>query len=92
MNTVHSAGLTVLFTLSCVASAQDNATPPPSKEQKETMAAFERMSAVRPEHKQLGYFVGDWKATTTMWMDPKAPQTSEGKSHAEATLGVATSR
>lgn len=88
MNTVRIATLTVLLTFACAASAQDNAAPPQSKQQKEMMAAFERMSAVRPEHKQLEYFVGDWNAKTTLWMDPKAPpQSSEGKSHSEAVFG-----
>jgi hypothetical protein len=64
-------------------------TPPAmSKEQKEMMDAMQRMGEVRPEHKQLDYFVGDWAATTTMWMDPKAPpEKTEGKSHAESLYG-----
>ncbi len=86
--TIRIASLSVLLAFACAASAQDNAAAPMSKQQKEMMAAFERMGALRPEHKQLDYFVGDWNATTTMWMDPKAPpQTSEGKYHAEAIFG-----
>jgi hypothetical protein len=51
-------------------------------------AAFERMGEVRAEHRQLAYFVGDWKTKTTVWMDPKAPpQESRGTSHGEATFG-----
>jgi hypothetical protein len=70
------------------AAAQEKAAPPPDKQQQEMMAAFERMGAVGPEHKQLDYFAGDWKVATTTWMDPKAPpQMSEGKSHSAATLG-----
>lgn len=62
--------------------------PPMSKEQKAMMDAMQRMSEIRPEHKQLDYFVGDWNSTTTMWMDPKAPpQKSEGKSHTESLYG-----
>ena len=71
------------------ALAQDKgAAPQMSKEQQEMMAAMQRMGEVRPEHKQLAYFVGDWKATSTLWMDPKAPpQKSEGTSHSEAIFG-----
>lgn len=62
--------------------------PPMSKEQKAMMDAMQRMGEVRPEHKQLDYFVGDWSATTTMWMDPKAPpEKTEGKSHTESLYG-----
>jgi len=64
------------------------AAPAMSKEQKEMMDAMQRMGEVRPEHKQLDYFVGDWSATTTMWMDPKAPpQKTEGKAHSESLYG-----
>ena len=65
------------------------ATPPAmSKEQKAMMDAMQKMGEVRPEHKQLDYFVGDWSATTTMFMDPKAPpQKSDGKSHSESLYG-----
>ena len=52
------------------------------------MDAMQRMGEVRAEHKQLDYFVGDWSATTTMWMDPKAPpQKSSGKVHTQAIFG-----
>ena len=62
--------------------------PAMSKEQKAMMDAMQRMGEVRPEHKQLDYFVGDWSATTTMWMDPKAPpEKAEGKSHTESLYG-----
>lgn len=89
MKTLAIASLVAALALSSAASAEEKAAAPAmSKEQQEMMAAFERMGAVRPEHKQLDYFVGDWKATTTMWMDPKAPpQKSEGKSHAEQVMG-----
>jgi Protein of unknown function (DUF1579) len=64
------------------------AQPAMSKEQKEMMDAMQRIGEVRPEHKQLNYFVGDWSATTTMWMDPKAPpQKIEGTSHTESLYG-----
>lgn len=57
-------------------------------EQKKMMEAMQRMGEVRAEHKQLDVFTGDWKATTTMWMDPKAPpQKTEGKTHTESKFG-----
>lgn len=62
--------------------------PQMSKEQKATMDAYQRMGEVRAEHKQLDSFVGEWNATTTMWMDPKAPpEKSEGKMHTESKFG-----
>jgi Protein of unknown function (DUF1579) len=62
--------------------------PAMSKEQKAMMDAMQRMGEVRPEHKQLDYFVGDWSATTTMWMGPKAPpEKAEGKTHTESLYG-----
>ena len=82
--------VTILAALACsgAAIAQGAAAPKMSKEQQAMMAAFARMGAVGPEHKQLDYFVGDWNAVTTMWMDPKAPpQKSEGKSHSEGVFG-----
>jgi hypothetical protein len=61
---------------------------PAGNEQKAMMDAMQRMGEVRPEHKQLDYFTGEWKATTTVWMDPKAPpQKTEGKTHAESKFG-----
>ena len=88
MKTKHFA--TFAFALAIVgpAGAEDAAQPKMSKEQQEMADAFERMGAVRAEHKQLEYFVGDWKTKNTMWMDPKAPpQESHGTSHSEATFG-----
>jgi hypothetical protein len=59
-----------------------------SKEQKAMADAMQRMGEVRAEHKQLDFFAGEWKATTTMWMDPKAPpQKTEGKTHTESKFG-----
>jgi hypothetical protein len=99
MKTMQISILSAVLALACaVAPAQDKkATPPPapekaapamSKEQKTMMDAMRRMGEVRAEHKQLDYFVGDWSATTTMWMDPKAPpQKTEGKTHTESLYG-----
>jgi hypothetical protein len=67
------------------AAAQDNKQPAMSKEQKAMMDAMQRASEVRPEHKQLNYFAGDWTTTTTTTMDPKSK--SEGKAHTEAIFG-----
>lgn len=62
--------------------------PAAGSDQKAMAEAFQRMGEVRPEHKQLEYFTGEWKATTTMWMDPKAPpEKTEGKTHAESKFG-----
>ena len=56
--------------------------------QREISEAYQRMSAVRNEHKRLGYFEGDWDATTTLWMAPDAPPvTSQGILHAQMILG-----
>jgi Protein of unknown function (DUF1579) len=69
-------------------AAPASAQPAMSKDQKAMMDAMQRIGEVRPEHKQLDYFVGDWSATTTMWMDPKAPpQKVEGKLHTESLFG-----
>jgi hypothetical protein len=88
MKTMLFAAITFALAISGQAGAEDAAQPKMSKEQQEMMAAFERMGAVRAEHHQLEYFVGDWSAKSTMWMDPKAPpQVSEGKSHSEAIFG-----
>lgn len=72
-----------------VCSAADDAKQPAmSKEQTAMMDAMQRAGEVRAEHKQLGYFVGDWDVTTSMFMDPKAPpQKSEGKAHIESLFG-----
>ena len=72
------------------AAKDSKAAPEPqmSKEQKATMEAYARMGEVRAEHKQLDVFTGEWNATTTMWMDPKAPpQKSEGKTRTESKFG-----
>lgn len=88
-STFVATTLTIAFACTGAAAfAQDSKAPAMSKEQKEMMDAFARMGEVRAEHHQLEYFVGDWNATTTMWMDPKAPpQTSAGKSHTASTMG-----
>jgi len=80
---------TLAGALACAAAnAQDSKAPAMSKEQQAMMQAMEKAGEVRPEHKQLDYFVGDWSATTSMFMDPKAPpQKTEGKSHSETMMG-----
>jgi hypothetical protein len=88
MKTTFFATVTFAFAIAGTVGAEEAAQPKMSKEQQEMMAAFERMGAVRPEHRQLEYFVGDWGTKSTMWMEPKAPpQVSEGKSHSEAIFG-----
>lgn len=88
MKTTLLAALTLACTIAEPAFAEDSGAAKMSKEQQQMMAAYERMGAVGPEHKQLAYFVGDWDSKTTMWMDPSAPpQTSAGKSHSTAIMG-----
>jgi Protein of unknown function (DUF1579) len=89
IRTVHLLTLAGALGIACAAAtAEDTKQPAMSKEQKAMMDAMQRQGEVRPEHKQLDYFVGDWNATTTMFMDPKAaPQKSEGKAHSESTFG-----
>jgi Protein of unknown function (DUF1579) len=70
------------------ANAADSKQPAMSKEQQAMMASMQKAAEVRPEHKQLDYFVGDWATTTTMASDGKSPpQKSEGKAHSEAIFG-----
>ena len=88
MKMLPTAALAAALALSLGASAAEKAAPQTTKEQQEMMAAFQRMGEVRPEHKQLDYFVGDWTSSTSMWMDPKAPpQKSEGKAHTQSIFG-----
>ena len=68
--------------------APEKKTEAGADEQKKMMEAMQRAGEVRAEHKQLDVFTGEWKATTTMWMDPKAPpQKTEGKTHTESKFG-----
>ena len=86
MKTIQILTLAGAFAIACsAAAAQDNKQPAMSKEQKAMMDAMQRASEVRPEHKQLNYFAGDWTTTTTMTMDPKSK--SEGKAHTESMFG-----
>ncbi len=75
--------------VACAAmGAEEHKQPAMSKEQQAMMEAMQRSGEVRAEHKQLAFFVGDWSATTTTWMDPKAPpQKSEGKEHIDSIFG-----
>jgi len=78
----------VLALVATGAVADDKSPAAMSKEQQDMAAAFERMGAVRAEHRQLEYFAGDWKTKTSVWMDPKQPpEVSEGTSHCEAVFG-----
>ena len=77
-----------LAVAAAAANAEDGKQPAMSKDQQAMMEAMQKAGEVRPEHKQLEYFVGDWDATTSMFMDPKAPpQKSEGKAHNETMFG-----
>lgn len=83
------AALTGVLALACATThAQDNKQPAMSKQQQAMMEAMQKAGEVRPEHKQLDYFVGDWAVTTSMFGDPKSPpQKSEGKAHDEMLFG-----
>jgi hypothetical protein len=89
MQTFRVLTLAGALAVACgAANAADDKAPAMSKEQQAMMAAMEKAGEVRPEHKQLEYFAGDWSATTSMFMDPKAPpQKSEGKTHSEMVMG-----
>ena len=89
IQTFRALTLAAALALACSgANAADDKAPAMSKEQQAMMEAMEKAGEVRPEHKQLDYFVGDWGATTSMFMDPKAPpQKTEGKTHSEAVFG-----
>jgi hypothetical protein len=94
---VLAAALTIACSAMAADAAKDKKAPaaketaksaPAKDDQQAMMDAMQRMGEVRPEHKQLAYFAGEWKATTTVWMDPKAPpEKSEGKTHAESKFG-----
>lgn len=86
MNTTLRVAGCIALALSAAALADDKPQATPADAQQKAMAdAYRRMGEVRAEHRRLAYFVGDWKTTSKVWMDPKAPpQTSEGKSSSEA--------
>ncbi|MBL8299653.1 MAG: DUF1579 domain-containing protein [Rhodanobacteraceae bacterium] len=72
------------------AGAEDKAAaaPPISAEQQAQMAAFEKASTPRAEHKQLEYFAGNWTTKTQVWMDPNAPaQETTGTSKSDVVYG-----
>jgi hypothetical protein len=74
--------------VACASQAADTKPPAMSKEQQAMMQTMQKAAEVRPEHKQLEYFAGDWSTTTTMASDGKSPpQKSEGKSHSETMFG-----
>jgi hypothetical protein len=83
------SALAGVLALACASThAQDSKQPAMSKQQQAMMEAMQKAGEVRPEHKQLEYFAGDWSATTSMFTDAKSPpQKSEGKSHNEAIFG-----
>ena len=89
IQTLRVLTLAGALAIACAApAAEDSKQPAMSKDQKAMMDAMQRAGEVRPEHKQLEAFVGDWNVTTSMFMDPKAPpQKSEGKAHNEIIFG-----
>lgn len=62
-------------------SAEEKAAAPQmTPEQQAMMDAWQRMSEVRAEHKQLASFAGNWTAKSTMWEAEGAPPaTSDAK-------------
>lgn len=90
MNRFTAIAMGALMTVAAGAAAEDKKAeaPPMSAEQQAQMAAFEKASTPRAEHKQLAYFAGNWTAKTQIWMDPKAPpQEGAGSSKAESIYG-----
>ncbi|UXI68682.1 DUF1579 domain-containing protein [Tahibacter amnicola] len=86
--TIVLAGSLVLTLAGMAIAAEEKkaaaAPPEMSPEQKAMMEAYEKMGAVREEHKQLAYFAGNWDAKATFWMDPKAdPVTDSAKATVE---------
>ncbi|TDR41150.1 uncharacterized protein DUF1579 [Tahibacter aquaticus] len=74
--------------MAATAAAEDKAAPPMTAEQKAQADAYQRMSELRPEHKQLAYFVGSWKTKSQVWMDSAAAALeSTGSSKAVAIYG-----
>lgn len=65
-------------------AADDKAAAPEmTPEQKAMTDAWQRMSEVRAEHKQLAYFAGNWTAKVSMWeASGQPPSTSDAKSTA----------
>lgn len=87
--TVVVVGALVAFAAGAAGAEDKKAAPPPmSAEQQAQMAAFEKASTPRAEHKQLEYFVGNWTAKTQIWMDPNAPaEEGAGTSKGESVFG-----
>lgn len=85
----HVLTLAGALAIGCAAAkAEESKQPAMSKEQQAMMQAMQKAAEVRPEHKQLEYFVGNWNTTTTMESDGKSPpMKSEGKSHSETIFG-----
>lgn len=74
--------------MAAAAAADDKAAPPMTAEQKAQAEAYQRMTELRPEHKQLAYFVGNWKSKSQVWMVPGAPpQEASGTSKGTALYG-----
>lgn len=68
-----------------IAAEGTAAAPQATPEQQAMMEAWQRMSEVRAEHKQLASFAGHWTAKSTMWEAEGAPPSS---SEAKATSSL----
>src|SRR5438309_1548624 len=61
---------------------------PSQEEMQKMMAEMEKAAAPGPEHKALQDNVGNWTATSKMYMDPsKPPMESQGTEKVESVLG-----
>jgi hypothetical protein len=86
----HRAGLAAIAAVlvACSAFAAD-----PAKESRDVppmdpaqMEAWMKASTPGDQHKKLSFFLGDWKASNTMWMEGSEMK-SEGSAHYEWALG-----
>gem|GEM_PF-357321 len=59
-----------------------------AQDQQKAMEMYMKLGAVGENHAYFKQFVGEWKATATMWMTPGAPPAkSENRARAELILG-----
>ena len=74
----------VLFGTSLVFAADKDKAQTTAKDPKAAaeMEAWMKAATPGPQHKNLDFFVGDWKTQNTMWMDGAETKT-EGTAHSE---------
>ncbi|MEZ5064862.1 MAG: DUF1579 domain-containing protein [bacterium] len=60
----------------------------PAMDEAAMMEAWQKTMMPGPEHKEMEYFVGDWKLTSKSWMMGEGePQVSTGTAHGEMFMG-----